>query len=155
MIHFVYTHFWQKVPKSITSIENHTCTRIVENLFHIHEVLDSVLDSQISYLNRYFSKLFSSTPSVLWLGYSVGLISDGTEFLFQNLAHSNLPSIFLHNGYRRSFTIGYRWMNLNIYLHAVYIFKKLYPFPITRKLPLVEKVFSMTTSRSSARTATL
>jgi len=84
----------------------------------------------------------------------VGLISDGTEFLFKNLSQSTLQSIFLHNAYRRSFPTGYRGMTLNIFLREVYIFKKVWHFPTTRKFPFAE-VFNMTMARSSARTATL
>ena len=69
--------------------------------------------------SRFLQRL--CTSSTLWLGYSMGLIPDGTEFIFQNLAQCNLPPIFLHNKSRRSFPTSYRRKTLNIYLHYVYV----------------------------------
>ena len=157
----MYTLFWQKVPKSIRSIEKsylYKCNRqacFIFTRYQVHFLIRMSATFTDIFLNPSHLHQRPCSSSVLWLGYSVGLISDRMKFLFQNLTQSTLPPILLHNAYRRSFPTGYRGMTLNIYFHEVRILKKVWRFPTTRKLPLEEEVFIIKMSRSSARMATL
>jgi hypothetical protein len=129
------------------------------NLFHIHELLGSLLDPEIWYPHRCFFEMLLSFSRSHVSHQDVTKIKRGFDsrrdrISFRNFAQATLPPISIPSDYRRSVPTSYRGMILKIYLHEVYKFKKVWMFPTTLKLPFVE-VFSMTMSRSSARTTNL
>jgi len=153
----VYTILTKKIPKSIRSIEKshlYKCNRQACVIVTGYKVQFLTRRSAtLTYIFWNPSRLHQRprNSSVFWLGYSVCLISDGTNF-FSKISPS--PP-----GHPFSYTMRIGDPFLPVIEEWPWIFssmkgcilKKGWRFPTTRKLPLEEEVFSIKMSRSSAR----